>query len=438
MTYSPMTRSAIWLLLSIVSAVSMAHYVTAIWNANQPAHFTDLYAPWWGAHELLLRHRNPYSQDVAHEIQTFIYGAPVVPASDDPAGIGGGFAYPPYTALLLWPVIGLSFGVAQKTFAYVAFAATLLSFELWRRSFRWKLPALTWITVALFFLGSFPALQALELQNLSLIAAALIAVTLFLLSTGRLVPAGILLALSTFKPQFTIMLVPWIALWTVAGWPRRRPLAVAFLASMLLLMAWSEWWLPGWFPGFLAVVRAYRHYTFGHSVLDVWFGPTAGMVASIGLVTGVLAFGWRHRSLDADKPGFLLVTSLMLAATVVVIPTLAPHAQLLLLPGWLILLRNRAALPAPNPLSRLLPLAAWALLAWPWTATFGLLIARIWFSTNSLERFWHLPLYTSPVTPIIVMLALGCLLWSGTMVADRDAEALSAISLPSTPITSDD
>ena len=98
-------RPVLWLLLSVLSAASMAFYVANIWSANQPPGFSDLYAPWWAAHELFLHHRNPYSPAVAHEIQTVIYGAPVAPSPDDPSGLAGGFAYPPYATLLLWPTV---------------------------------------------------------------------------------------------------------------------------------------------------------------------------------------------------------------------------------------------------------------------------------------------------------------------------------------------
>lgn len=68
-------KPALWLILSIISASCMSFYVAKIWSANQPPHFSDLYAPWWGAHELFLHGRNPYALAVAHEIQTVIYGA---------------------------------------------------------------------------------------------------------------------------------------------------------------------------------------------------------------------------------------------------------------------------------------------------------------------------------------------------------------------------
>jgi hypothetical protein len=410
MKNSPLiSRPAWWLVLSILSAVSMAYYVVAIWSANQPPHFSDLYAPWWGAHEMLLHGRNPYSPEVAHQIQTVIYGAPAAPSSLDPSGQSGGFAYPPYAALLLWPTVYLPFSVAQKIFLLTSVLITLLSLTLWLRALRLHLPPLHWLIVALFVLGSFPALQAIKLQNLSLPAAALIALTLFSLSANQVTLAGILLAASTFKPQFTIALIPWLLLWSMGDWRRRRSMIWSFLATLLLLALVSAWLVPGWISSFMHVLRAYRHYTYGHSVLDVWFSPSFGPLASAVVLLTTLVLCWPHRGESAGSPRFFLVTSLPMAATVVVIPTLAPHAQLLLLPGCLCLLPTRTPEARSAPL-RVLQAATWMLLAWSWIAALGLMLATLWLPAAALIRFWQVPLYTSPLLPLAVSLALGCLL----------------------------
>ncbi len=415
MNHASTSKAILWLLLSALSAGSMAFYVARIWSANQPPHFNDLYAPWWGAHELLLHGRNPYSPAVAHEIQTVIYGAPANAASNDPANIAGGFAYPPYAALLLWPTVYMPFADAQKVFLAVSALAVLLSLMLWLRALRFRFSIMPWLTIALFVLGSFPALQGMKLENLSLIAAAFVALTLFFLSANHLVLAGIFLALSTFKPQFMIGLVLWLALWIASDWRRRRPLAWSFLSTMLLLVLVSEWLIPGWIPQFLNVVRAYRQYTYGHSLFDVWFTPGRGWVVAAVLLIAAFAPGWRHRLQPASSRQFLTVSSLVLAVTLAVIPTLAPHAQLLLLPGFLCMLQGQSSLAKAG--QRLILVAAWVLLGWQWIAALGFLAASQWASLPALLKFWAVPLYTSPLLPLAVAAALGFL----TCMARRSA-----------------
>ncbi len=411
MNHLPTSKAVLWLVLGVLSAGSMAFYVSQIWSANQPPHFNDFYAPWWAAHELLLHGRDPYSPAVAHEIQTVIYGAPAnATAADGPANIAGGFAYPPYAALLLGPTVYLPFSTAHSVFLALSVLVTMLSLSLWLRSLRFSFSIMPWLTIALFVLGSFPAMQGIKLGNLSVIAAALIAVALFFLSGNHFVLAGISLALSTFKPQFVVVLIVWLAIWTGGEWRRRRSLAWSFLGTMLLLILVSEWLVPGWVHQFLNVVRAYRQYTYGHSLLDVWFTQYWGWIVAAGLLLAALVMGWRHRRQPPNSTRFFLATSLMLAVTLIVIPTLAPHAQLLLLPGFLCVLREQES-PCTG-WAKLAAAGAWALLAWPWIAAFGLLLASMGIPVDTLLRFWVLPLYTSPLLPLAVSFALGCLLGS--------------------------
>src|SRR6202521_6462386 len=103
-------RLRLWLILSVLSAFSMWYYVANVWSVGQPAQFSDLYARWWGAHELLLHRRDPYSPAVTREIQIVIYGAPVGSAHPgDAAELAGGFAYSIYLAFFMLPAGHLGF-----------------------------------------------------------------------------------------------------------------------------------------------------------------------------------------------------------------------------------------------------------------------------------------------------------------------------------------
>jgi hypothetical protein len=402
-------KSALWPLLSIAAALSMIFYITTIWSAGQAAHFSDLYAPWSGTRALLLEHRNPYSPEVAHEIQTVIYGASSPASATDPEGLAGGFAYPPYAAFLLWPISHLSFSAASTVFLWLSFLDLLLAIYFWLRLFSFPVAGSSTLAIAIFTAGSLPALQAMQLHNLTLIAASTIALSLFLLSADFQILAGIAVAIATFKPQFVVLLIPWLALWSFSDWHRRRKLVWSFLLSLALLLAASEWITPGSLRSFLSIALAYRHYTYGHSVLDVWFTPVFGVFAAIILLVAVLWPGWKLRSQPADSASFLIATALTLAATLVVIPTLAPHAQLLLFPGFLCLLRFRSPQPAPSRALRLLRIAAWALLAWQWISAAGLALASTSTPVAKLLRWWQVPLYTSPLIPLGLAAALALL-----------------------------
>jgi hypothetical protein len=408
-------RRAFLLILSILSAFSMWYYVTNIWGVGRSAQFSDLYAQWWATHELFLNHRNPYSAAVAHEIQTVIYGSPISTLHPgDPAELSGGFAYPLYVVFLLWPTVHLAFPVVQVVFLCLSAVLTLVSLLLWLYPLRWRLPATELVTLAIFTFASFPVLQGLELQNLSLLAAFLVAATVASLAAEHFAVAGLLLAGSTIKPQFVILLIPWLALWIAGDWRKRQRLAWSFSAAVSVLILGAEVLLPGWISRFLVIVRAYRQYTYGHSLLDVWFPRQLGLVLAAALVLAVLALCWRCRSCSAQSSLFFLACSLALAATLVVIPTLEPHCQLLLLPGILFLLRSASRIWISGKIARLLFTALWVLWGWAWVAAFGMLLVATWLPAGTLLRFWMLPLYTSPLLPLAILVILGFLLANET------------------------
>jgi len=125
---------------------------------------------------------------------------------DDPPNRGWICVSPLCSAASLADCLPVIFGRAES-FLGVSVLTTLLSLVLWLLCTALRASPLPWLTIAIFALGSLPALQALKLQNLSVIAAALIASRCFCVCRP-LVLGGILLAVSTFKPQFTIALFP--------------------------------------------------------------------------------------------------------------------------------------------------------------------------------------------------------------------------------------
>ena len=423
----------LWILVALVSALSMWFYVGRIWSVGQPEHFSDLYARWWGAHELLLHHRDPYGVEVSREIQKVIYGAPLSSSGvDDPQALGGGFAYPVYVAFLLWPTLWIPYVVVQRCFDVLLPLCTFLSLLLWLRALNWRPHVSQFVTVSLFVLGSFPSLQGAKLQNLSLLVAFLIAATVAALAADRLVIAGITLAIATIKPQFVFLLALWLCAWALHDWKNRQRFVWSFGLTMVLLVGAGELIAPGWIPRFLHVARAYREYTFGHSVLDLWFTPRIGVFIAAGLTFGVAKLCWDKIAGSAYSSAFVMATIAVLATTVTVIPTLEPHAQLLLMPAFLFLLAHSQRILGLGKKVRLLVAAGWALPAWSWIATTALALAALWSLPATLHRFWLIPLYSSPLIPVAVLLLFLILLaHSDRLLEQRTSTAASFSSLAS-------
>jgi hypothetical protein len=278
---------------------------------------------------------------------------------------------------------------------------------LWFQALRWQLSASGKVIFVLLVIGSFPAAQGIKLQQLTILVSAMLAAAAGAFAAGWLTLAGLLLALSTIKPQLVVPLLIFLLLWVIGDWPRRWPLLASFSIAMACLLGASQWILPGWFGKFMASLAAYRQYTGGISILTALLTPLGGVIVTAGLLLALVVLGWKLRRARAGSPQFNLVLSLVLAVTVVIIPTWAPYNQLLLLPALMLLVRDWRRLVRFGRLSRLLYLLIAALVVWPWLAT--LYLSGAWFLQPPavVQRGWTLPLYTSMLIPFGIMALLA-------------------------------
>ena len=391
---------------------------------------SDLYPRWLGARELLLRHRDPYSEEITREIQIGYYGRPLDPTRASDPKDQQGFVYPVYVVFLLAPTIYLWFPVVAEGFRWLLVIVTGATVILWPRVLRWRAPATTAAITVILTLGSYQAAQGIKLQQLTLLVSGLVAGCIALLSAGYLWLAGVLLAIATIKPQLTAPLACWLLLWAASSWKARQRFAWGFVLTMALLVAGGQLVLPGWIGRFRVALAAYRQYT-GGSLLKALTGVhwSAGIAGLLVLLTAVLC--WRMRREPEESESFGLCLAVVLANTVVIIPMFAPYNQLLLLPGVLLALQHWKELQSSLP-GRVISGIAVAVIGWQWLATAGLMFASLFLPSATLQRAWTLPLYTTPVTPLVVLALLGFLAVgiSGRLDGKRGAEELASLALP--------
>ncbi len=404
--------------LALVLAASLWFYVQRVLIPHQQAqaaaldqprgNLSDLYPRWLGARELLLRHRDPYSPEITREIQIGYYGRALDPSRPNDPKDQQGFAYPLYVVFPLAPSIGLPFDVVQAAFRWFLAIFTGATVFLWLHALNWRPAATTAAVFLILTMGSFPVAQGLKLQQLSLLVSGLMAGGVALLVSGHLLAAGGLLALATIKPQLTLPLVGWLALWATGDWRRRQRLLWGFGLTMAILLLGSQWLFPGWITAFRGAIKGYRQYT-GGSLLDLLITPGWGAAFTLLVLMGLAALGWRQRRQSANTHAFALTLSLVQAVTVVVVPTFASYNQLLLLPGIFLLARSWPALWENNRISHLACGIAAALLVWPWMAAMGLMLASPFLPPTTLQGAWALPLYTSLGMPLAVLALLTLL-----------------------------
>ena len=421
------------LVLALMLAASMWCYVDlvlvpyekadAILTGRPRGNLSDLYPRWLGARELLLHGRNPYAPQITREIQEGYYGRAINPALRNDPTDQQGFAYPVYVAFLLAPTVRLPFPLVRAGFRWVLVLLVAASVPLWLYALRWRVSAFSMMTGMLLALGSFPAVQGIKLQQLTLLACSLLAASAASLVAGQPVLGGILLALATIKPQLAVPFVCWLALWTVSNWRSRQRFAWSFLLGMTVLIAGGEILLPGWIGQFRAATVAYLDYAGGKSLLDLALGPSIGRFAAVFVVILVAAFGWYTRREPADSEPFRWTLAVVSTATLTVIPTFAPYNQLLLLPAIMVLLRSTSVLSRRGKLHRLSLALAGIIICAPWLATLLLDFLLIFMLQARVERAWAVPLWTSWITPFPVLAAVA--LGSMVIFKSRSTEASS-------------
>ncbi len=401
-------------LLSLLLAASMWFYVQHVLIAYQRAdaaahtrprgNLSDLYPRWLGARELLLHHRDPYSPEITREIQAGYYGRPLDPVRPDDPKDQQGFAYPVYVVFLLAPTITLPFAIVQATFRWFLVLLTAASVPLWLRALRWSPSKIIVAILTILTLGSFPAVQGIKLQQLSLVVSGLIAACAALLAAGHLLLAGVVLALATIKPQLALPLAAWLLLWALSDWRHRRRFLWGFCGTMTALLAAAQYVLPGWIGRFRDALASYRQYTGGAgSVLDVLTTPALGRILTVLILLATAVVCGRMRRQLANTAGFALVLVLVLAVTIVVIPMFAPYNQLLLLPAVFLLARHWTLLAAKSRMMRLACVVTGLLVCWPWLAAVALTAASLVLPAYPVQQAWAWPLYTSLASPPAVL-----------------------------------
>lgn len=423
------------MLLAAISAASMWFYVQRVLIPYERAdaalygrprgNLSDLYPRWLGARELLLHRRDPYSPQITREIQEGYYGRAIDPSRPYDPKDQQGFAYPLYVVFLLAPTVFLPFAVVQSGFFWTLIALSAAAVVMWLRLLNWRISGTTTAALIVLSLGSFPAVQGFKLEQLSLLVCGLLAGSALFLARGRLFLAGFLLALATIKPQLALPFAGWLLLWALARWRERKNFVWGFGGTMAALWAGSEILLPGWMHRFREAVKAYQQYTGGAgSALDVLIGPlitaTGVKLLATAIVLGTIAVCWRVRRESAASAQFNLATSLVLAATVVIIPTFAPYNQLLLLPAIFLLLQNRGDLCRGSWLIKVCAALCAFVILWPWLATVSLTLASGMLPAAQVQKAWQLPLYTSLEIPFAV-LALLTLYIPGKLASGRRA-----------------
>jgi hypothetical protein len=390
-----------WSVLAIVIGISMWGYVFAVWPASDTG-LSDLYPRWYGSRELLLHGRDPYGSEITLEIQQWQRGRPARTGEDE-----GRFAYPVYVAFVLAPTVAYGFPAVNNFMFWLLLLCVAGSVMAFLRFVGWRLSRGMQLLVLLYSLSSFAVVFGTRLRQLALLVVVLLGASLLLAAANRQVFAGVLLALATIKPQLIVIFALWMLLWALSDWRHRWRFLWSFGVTMALLIGASEILVRGWIRQFLASALAYSGYTDGRSILEVLLARTGGMLASILVIGALAALCWKLRRAPANSPAFTYGSALVLATTLVVIPTMAPHGQVLLFPAIFLLVQQRAAICEGGRIARHALIATCAVVTWTWFGALGFWLLSLTYGANFAQRFWLVPISPIPIVPLLVALTLA-------------------------------
>ena len=288
---------AAWQLASILSLVVLVPALEVITThqvltAPHPG-ANDFYSRWRAAQLYWQAGVDPYCEQATAAIQQGIYGRPAQPGEDP-----GPFVYPFYTVFLLLPLAWLPYSWAEAVWLVILEACLLGGVWLYLATLRWRLPAWLVACVGVWAVLFYHGARTILLGQFAGLVFVLMVGSLYLLRRDRAIAAGVALALTTIKPQMSVLFVLAMVVWGIGQ--RRWRLLAGLVGALAVLGGASFALLPGWLHEFVSQVADYPRYT--STCSPVWmithiYLPQLGTPFEVGLSTLLLLYiliEWRQ------------------------------------------------------------------------------------------------------------------------------------------------
>jgi hypothetical protein len=365
---------------------------------------SDLYPRWFGARELLLHHRDPYSTEVTAGIQRGFYGRALDPRNPGDPADQVAFAYPVYVAFLLAPTVNLPFAMVQTVFRWLLLFSIAASVPAWMYAMGFQTSPAFVLSGMVLAISTYPSVLEFHMQNLAALVAIFLAFAAAAAVRNCFSLSGFLLGLSTIKPQLSALVVLCILLWAAKGWQHRKRLVLSFTATMFALVLAGEIVLPRWIPEFAAAARAYSTYATDPSILQFVFGPALARILAVALCGVLLFVSWRLRMSLAGSTDFGWVLAWAATVTLAILPVTV-YNQVLLVPAFLVLIRHWDNLPRLLP--RALAKGVFVCQAWQWMTAVIISICSLLVSPERLRFLARVPVLTLIALPPLMLLAVA-------------------------------
>jgi hypothetical protein len=224
------------------------------------------------------------------------------------------FAYPLHVMVLIGPLALLPLPLAQAVWLSLIEIGLLTFSFVAPRAIAWRPPFWLLALVTTFTVGFYSTVWAVILGQVAVLIGAVIALAWWSLRTGNWTAAGACLAVSTMKPQVSLLMVAGVLMWACLR--RHWRLLASFGITLFFLLLLPTVWVPTWPFAWLRATLEYGSYT----AFDPPLVTLTGSYWSTGLVAGILLAGVAYRwqsvptagepSLDWGLGVFLVVGAL--------------------------------------------------------------------------------------------------------------------------------
>lgn len=247
----------------------------------------DFFVYWIGAQYWVEKGISPYNEEVNQAASLTIYGRPAQTANGEDKNA---LAYPLYAMIFFAPFGLLDFNIARAIWMTILEISLVSCAYLSIKLSEWKLSPLGLGILFLFSLFWYNGARTLILGAFSGINALLILGALLLIQRKRDLDAGLLLALSTSKPQMSLLIVAFAFLWGLSV--KRTKISLGIVGGLVFLLIGSIVFLPSWPTEWIRQMISYSEYTVNVSIIFAIGNAFPGIKVPLEIALMVLFGGY--------------------------------------------------------------------------------------------------------------------------------------------------